>query len=50
LLIPILDEAYKIEYDEKPNYGKLRFFLELVLLENGSIPDKNYSWLDPEFL
>ena len=28
MLIPILEEAYCLGYDEKPNYGKLRFLLE----------------------
>ena len=32
ILAPILDEAYCLEYGEMPNYGKIRFQLESLLL------------------
>ena len=45
LLAPMLDEASKLEFSEKPAYGKLRFMLEKILLENGLIPNSKYSFL-----
>ena len=45
LLAPLLEEASKLEFSEKPDYGKLRFMLEKILLENGLIPNSKYSFL-----
>lgn len=45
LLVPLLEEASKLEFGEKPAYGKLRFILEKILLENGLIPNSKYSFL-----
>ena len=45
MLIPLLEEAYSYKYDERPNYGKLRFLLESILLNNETLPDKQYSWI-----
>ena len=41
----MLEEASKLEFSEKPAYGKLRFMLEKILLENGLIPNSKYSFL-----
>ena len=29
---PFLEEAYSYQYDEAPNYGKLRFILESLIM------------------
>ena len=41
----ILEEAYSYEYEEEPNYGKLKFMLKSLLLNSGYIPDHLYSWI-----
>ena len=45
ILAPILEEAYNYKYEEKPNYGKLRFMLEIILLNNDLKPDLKFSWV-----
>jgi len=43
-LISLLVEANKIKFNERPNYGKLRFLLQQQLLENDIAPEKQFSW------
>ena len=45
ILIPLLEEAYSYSYDEKPNYGKLKFMLQSIMLEKGYVPDSLFSWV-----
>ena len=47
-LRPILSEAYSYGYDEKPQYGKLKFLLEHELLKMHCLPDDAFSWLQPK--
>ena len=47
VLIPILEEANQIKFEEKPNYGKLRFLLEKILLDSDMVPDSKYSFAEP---
>ena len=44
-LTPLLEEAYSYDYAERPNYGKLKFLIEKMLMNEDQIPDKNYSWV-----
>ena len=37
-LTPLLEYAYKIEFDAKPNYDEIRFLLKKVLLDMNQIP------------
>ena len=46
-LVPLLEEASSLEFSEKPNYGKLKFLLEKILLENDKVPNSQYSFLGP---
>lgn len=46
----MLEEASSLEFSEKPNYGKLRFLLEKILLENDKVPNSQYSFLGPPFV
>ena len=46
-LVPLLEEASSLEFSEKPNYGKLRFLLEKILLEYDQVPNSQYSFLGP---
>jgi len=41
---PFLEEAYSYKYEEIPNYGKLRFILESLIMQRGFLPDKKIQW------
>ena len=43
----MLEEASSLGFSDKPNYGKLRFLLEKILLENDQAPNSQYSFLGP---
>lgn len=43
-LIPLMEEGYSIGYDEEPQYGKIIFMMEKMLLDMNCIPDKIFSW------
>lgn len=44
-LIPLLAEAYSYDFEEKPQYGKLKFMLEHELLKINCIPDLAFTWM-----
>jgi len=41
-LIPLYEEVYSYGLNEKPNYGKLKFLLEMELVDSFCKPDKFY--------
>ena len=41
-LIPLYEEVYSYGLNEKPNYGKLKFLLEMELLDSYCKPDSFY--------
>jgi hypothetical protein len=49
-LIPLLKEAYSIEYEEEPQYGKIIFMMEKMLLDKYCIPDKYFTWFQKDFV
>ena len=46
LLTPLLEEAMKYEFEEKPNYDKLEFLMKKILIENDVKPSENFIF-DP---
>ena len=42
-LIEALEECYNMGYDQDPNYAKLKFILQKVLLEEDQLPGGVYS-------
>ena len=48
LLLPYLEEVFKIDYESEPNYSKLKFLLVRSLLEEGIVPLKNVLCSDYE--
>ena len=44
IIYPFLDYAYKLKFDEIPDYQKLRFMVKLVLIEQGFVPDNIFDW------
>lgn len=45
ILIPALLEAYSYSFEERPNYGKLKFLLQSILLNTDVAPDTKFSWI-----
>ena len=43
-LASVLEYAYKIEYEEKPDYDFIRFELKKVLLNMNVVPKKVFKW------
>jgi len=43
-LQPFLEEIFKLEFDQTPNYDKLRFTLVKGLLNLNETPNKEYDW------
>lgn len=43
-LLPYLKYAYELEFDEKPDYSKLRHIFVKILLERNQIPDNVFDW------
>jgi len=39
--------VWSIQFDETPNYNKLRFLLTRALLDVGKVPNKDYDWIAP---
>ena len=48
ILSPLLEEAYSYTFQEKPNYNKLIFMIEKIILGYGFIPDNKFFWLFEE--
>lgn len=40
-LRPFMDEVWKLEYEEEPNYDKLKFLLANILLQQNVVPKNN---------
>ena len=40
MLTPLLHEAYSYEFDEKPNYGKLKYLIEKMIIDLNDIPNQ----------
>ena len=45
-----MEEAYSIGYDEEPQYGRIIFMMEHMLLKMNCIPDKYYTWFQHDFI
>ena len=46
-LIPLYEEVYSYALNEKPNYGKLKFLLQMELVNSYCKPDKFFQFLQP---
>ena len=44
-LTDFVTEVMSIEFDETPNYNKLRFLLTRTLLDVDKVPNKQYDWI-----
>lgn len=43
-LLPLLSYSYKLKYEEKPNYNRLRFMFKKILLDKGFFPSDKFDW------
>lgn len=39
-----LEYTYSLEFDETPDYNKIRFLLKKILLDNDLIPNNKFDW------
>ena len=46
VLWPFVEIILGMEYDQTPDYSKLRFMLTKVLLDKNVVPDKQFDWQD----
>jgi hypothetical protein len=43
-LLPFLRYSYKLEYEQRPDYNKLRFMLKKVLMNKDVVPKNHFDW------
>ena len=48
-LLPFVKEIFALQFEERPNYDKLRFMLIKALLDINETPTKEYDWNPVEF-
>ena len=41
---PLLQFAYNIGFEERPDYNKIKFMLQKLQLDRDYLPDKKYDW------
>jgi len=41
---PLLEYSYNLSYADKPEYNKIKFMLQSILIGKGYIPDLTYDW------
>jgi hypothetical protein len=44
ILEPLLTYAYSLKYDERPDYGRVSFNFEKILMDKNFYPDKKFEW------
>ena len=44
-LTPLLEEAYLYDFAQTPNYGKLQFIIEKMLMDENQPPQRSFSWV-----
>jgi hypothetical protein len=40
----ILTYAYSLEYDERPDYNRLKFMMKKIMLDREYIPNNRFDW------
>ncbi len=43
-LVEILTYAYSLEYDERPDYNRLKFMMKKIMLDREYIPNNRFDW------
>jgi len=43
-LYPLLKYSYKLRFEERPNYDKMRFMIKSILLQKDFLPDNRFDW------
>jgi len=44
-LIEFSENIYNLKFDEKPDYGLLRFYLAKNLMDQDLFPDNDFDWI-----
>jgi len=48
--LPFVNETFKYEYEQEPDYNLLKHLLLQALLETGKSPDKDFDWTTKNYL
>ena len=43
-MVEILSYAYNLEYEERPDYNRLKFMFKKILLDQEYIPNNKFDW------
>jgi hypothetical protein len=44
ILKPLLSYAYDLEYDEQPDYGRVKFYFQKILMDEDLYPNGKFDW------
>ena len=44
IFVEILTYAYNLEYEERPDYNRLRFMFKKILLDKNFVPWNKFDW------
>lgn len=44
MLLPLLKYAYALNFDEKPDYERIKFMLRKILIKRDFLPDRIFDW------
>ena len=43
-MLPLLEIAYGIGFDERPDYNQIRFLLQKIQLDQNYLPELQFDW------
>ena len=43
-LLPLFEYSYGLQFNEQPDYGRLKHLLTKILLDRNQVPDLNFDW------
>ena len=44
VLLPLLSYAYELQYDQEPDYHKIKFLFKKILMDNHMSVEVNFDW------
>ena len=44
MLLPVMRYAYDLEFDERPDYERIKFMLRKILIKRDFVPDRVFDW------
>lgn len=43
-MLDLLNYAYELEFDERPDYERIKFLFRKILLDRNFLPEKKFDW------